>query len=890
MNTPGAAEARPTPSWQELTDAVNDTSSPLPAAGLARLFADAMDTAAAAAAADSEERIAAVSAQGELSYPQLAAAVADLAGRLLAAGVTPGGRVILCADLGWEQLAGALAVWSVGGVVVPVPPGLSQITRWDVAAAVKAVAVVSQWWQIGRIAWPDGLSVLTVETPETPPAAFAPADVDPDTAALLLPDGAGGRVAVTHRALAAAVLDAGTRLGLGPQDRVLVTGQADTPLSLHQLLGAALAGATAVFGQDIDQNDPRACAEQLRDDAVSVWLTTPSLLGLVLDYLAASAEPFPAGVRAVVASGERLGSESVRELRAAASGELTIAHATSPAPGQPWAAWHEADDVEDGRASVPLGRPMANQKVYILSETLAPCPLWVVGRIHFGGLAAVPAADADAPAPVVAAPSGESLVATTLFGRLLPEGVVEVTGDETAQVTVHGRALRLQDLEVALAAHPDVRQAAAVPVATGAEAASESAAFVRVQSSATVTAAELLEYLRRKVSPYLLPETIELLEALPLSPDGRVDRAALAAAARETAAVETAEADAPVQSADDEELTRRVTEIACRQFAVSHIEPHVNMLDIGATSYQLVRLATVLEEELGLVVSVEEILRFPSIAVIVGSHLSAVEQGAAPAAARPDSAQEPESAAATVSESESVPEPATADSAAPVEVLTDLVARQAFKDTHRGIRHDLDDSPAVAWPAASPESAAVRRSVRTFDDRPVDLAAVRTLISATRMAVRDGEPSFRYPSAGGAYPVQLYILVAPSRVRDLPGGTYYYHPERDCLVLLDAQGTLPASAHADINRAAFRESAFSLFLIGRMEAIVPLYGELSWDFTVFEAGALTQLLSQTAVEQGLGLCSVGTMDVSVLPELFGLAEGDRFLHTMVGGVPADDAR
>ena len=885
MNTSGAPETRPTPSWQELTDIVNDTSSPLPAAGLARLFADAdaVNTPEAA------ERTAAISARGELTHRELAAAVADLAGRLLDSGVTPGGRVVLCADLGWEQLAGLLAVWRVGGVAVPIAPGSAQITRWDAAAAVKAAAVVTQWWQIGRIAWPDGLAVLTVETPEeapedaraeSAPAESAFADVEPDAAALLLPDGRGGRTAVTHRALAAAVLDVNTRLALAPQDRVLITGQADTPLSLHQMLGSALAGATAVFGQDIDQNDPAACAAQLRDDAVSVWLTTPSMLSLVLDHLAEAAEPFPAAVRAVVAAGERLGSDVVRELRAAAAGsEVAVAYATSPAPEQPWAAWHEPDDVEDGRASVPLGRPMANQRVHILSEALAPCPLWVAGRIHFGGLAAVPAADADVPAQAVVTPSGESVVATTLFGRLLPEGVIEVTGDETAQVTVHGRALRLQDLEVALAAHDEVRQAAAVPITTADGAGS--AAFVRVRPASAVTAAELSDYLRRKVSPYLLPETIDILQALPLTPDGRVDRSALAAKAREAAAVQEAAAGDPAagtaDDADDAELMRRVTEIACRQFAVSHIEPHVNMLDIGATSYQLVRLATVLEEELGLTVSVEEMLLFPSIAVIVGSHLSAVEQGAAPANKAGGEDTEPAALA----------EPAPA-----AEMLTDLLARQAFKDGHRGIRHDLDDSPAVAWPAAEQESesAAVRRSVRTFDDRPVALESLRALISTTRMGTRGGEPSFRYPSAGGAYPVQLYVLVAPGRVRDLPGGSYYYHPERDCLVLLDPQGTLPASAHADINRAAFRESAFSLFLIGRMDAIVPLYGELSWDFTVFEAGALTQLLSQTAAEAGLGLCSVGTVDVSALPELFGLVEGDRFLHTLVGGVPADEAR
>ncbi len=186
-------------------------------------------------------------------------------------------------------------------------------------------------------------------------------------------------------------------------------------------------------------------------------------------------------------------------------------------------------------------------------------------------------------------------------------------------------------------------------------------------------------------------------------------------------------------------------------------------------------------------------------------------------------------------------------------------------------------------PAARPAQAF--RTVRRFDPRPVDLDVLGALLQALQVTSVAGRPTRRYPSAGGSYAVGVYVLVAPGRVRSLATGSYYYHPVRHRLVPVAADAVLPASAHAEPNRAAFRQSAFSLYLVARMPAITPLYGDLAWDFTVFEAGAMTQLLGTVAEECGLGLCPVGAMDTAPLPELFALDRDDRFVHALLGGVP-----
>jgi nonribosomal peptide synthetase protein BlmIII len=178
-----------------------------------------------------------------------------------------------------------------------------------------------------------------------------------------------------------------------------------------------------------------------------------------------------------------------------------------------------------------------------------------------------------------------------------------------------------------------------------------------------------------------------------------------------------------------------------------------------------------------------------------------------------------------------------------------------------------------------------RRSERHFSSASVVFADLAALLGALRTTDLGGETKYWYPSAGGAYPLGAYLDVAPGRVRDLDAGTYYVHPVRAELVPVTPGSGIPAGAHADINRAALAESAFAIYLISRLDAITPLYGELAWDFSVFEAGAMTHLLMSVAAEVGLGLCPVGTLDSAELTGPLRLHPNDRFVHALLGGIP-----
>jgi epothilone synthetase B len=217
-----------------------------------------------------------------------------------------------------------------------------------------------------------------------------------------------------------------------------------------------------------------------------------------------------------------------------------------------------------------------------------------------------------------------------------------------------------------------------------------------------------------------------------------------------------------------------------------------------------------------------------------------------------------------------------------------------FKLERPGLRADLQNLPAINLDFSGDDSIRRdryygRRSVRTFSEQAVTRFQFSELLSCLSGCQSTDSliPKFLYPSAGNLQPVQCYVHISPGRVEGLTAGTYYYHPERHRLIAL-SNSDLPLSCHLPHNAVTGEQAAFSIFLIGQMAAIEPIYGELARDFCLLEAGAMTQLLMSEAVNVGLGLCPIGDLDFQAIRHLFRLNETHAFLHCIVGGNPVDN--
>ena len=223
-------------------------------------------------------------------------------------------------------------------------------------------------------------------------------------------------------------------------------------------------------------------------------------------------------------------------------------------------------------------------------------------------------------------------------------------------------------------------------------------------------------------------------------------------------------------------------------------------------------------------------------------------------------------------------------------LLLDPAERGRFKQSQRGIRRFGDTNGqgvSLAFPEAESDWRSpylVRRTQLGFPGQPVPATALGSLLGCLRQARLNGSPKYRYPSAGGLYPVQAYVGVRDGGVDGIAAGVYYYQPVLHRLIpLSEEDGVLDETLHWPANRVAAASASFAVFLVADLSAIQPLYGQAARDFSLLEAGAMAQLLAREAEERGIGLCPIGSLDFERIRDRFQLSEDQVLLHTLLGG-------
>ncbi|MDJ0567708.1 MAG: thioesterase domain-containing protein, partial [Pleurocapsa sp. MO_192.B19] len=222
-------------------------------------------------------------------------------------------------------------------------------------------------------------------------------------------------------------------------------------------------------------------------------------------------------------------------------------------------------------------------------------------------------------------------------------------------------------------------------------------------------------------------------------------------------------------------------------------------------------------------------------------------------------------------------------------VLIDPIERIEFKLNQPGLQQ-LDFSlpmvelPQTEFDEATTQAYLERQSYRQFLPQPLSLEQLSQFLGCLRqMKFADYPlPKYLYPSAGNLYPVQTYLFIKPDRVEGLEGGIYYYHPGNHRLLLVNGSSLIDDRIYG-ANQPIFERAAFSIFLIGELSAIAPMYGELAKDFCLLEAGHIGQLLMSGAPKQEIGLCPIGSVESAQIQDLLRLESTQILLYSFVGG-------
>ena len=822
------------------------------------------------------QNVAVIGPTKSLTYYEVFCRANQLGHQLRARGAKPNQLVAVVMEKGWEQVVAVLGILASGAAYLPLDADLPEERLLALLEHGEVELVVTQPWLTNKFEWPDHIRRIVIEedflaTEEQ--SRLNPVQNPKDLAYVIYTSGSTGLpkgVMIDHRGAVNTILDINQRFNVGPSDRGLALSSLSFDLSVYDIFGTLAAGGTLVIPAATGTRDPAYWAQLLLEEEITIWNSVPALMTVLVEYLEQHPELRPLALKAVLMSGDWIPLTLPDSIKALIE-NVQVISLGGATEASIWSILYPIGKRDASWKSIPYGRPMLNQQFHVLNDALTPCPVWVPGHLHIGGIGLAKGYWRDAEktqASFITHPqTGEPLYRTGDLGRYLPDGTIEFLGREDFQVKVQGYRTELGEIEAALLQHPAV--GTAIVTAVGDRGSDKRLiGYILSRQEPAPTSEDVRQFLGSKLPSYMIPSAFAFIDQLPLTPNGKIDRRALP---------EPALPDVQIDASMDpewSELTKTICRLVAQVLKLDSLSLEDNLQNLGATSIDMIRIVNLLETELQFRPPMNAFYRESSVNGLVRLY----QQEMAQKEHSPSDGEEHSLSTPTVSS-------LTRD----FELIVDPEERVAFVRQQPGLRGSLENSTEVELMSSDSEESLrakylARQSYRQFSSQPISLSHFSEWLGCLRQYRVHDHPKYRYASAGGLYPVQTYLYLKQERIAGLEGGIYYYHPARHRLISLTPQIDLPSDLYDPfINRPIFEQAAFAVFLIVRLRAIAPMYGNQSLHFSAIEAGLMAQLLESEAPNSQLGLCQIGDVEFDRIRSYFALDDTDHLIHSLLGG-------
>jgi amino acid adenylation domain-containing protein len=588
---------------RQVLDEWNDTAADYPRdACLHDLFA--------AQAERTPETVAVADWQGRerLTYAELAGRAGRLARRLRDLGVGPDVPVAICLRRSPALTVAVLATLGAGGAYVPVDPSYPR-ERLEMMLAIARPRVLLTEERLKDSIPAGDFKVICLDAEEGS-GPFPQVAVSPDNLAyVIFTSGSTGvpkGVAMPHRPLVNLFAWQLRNSVLGPGAKTLQFASLSFDVSCQELFSTWAAGGTLVLISEELRLDPSALLDALRSQEIE-RLFLPFVALQQLAEIAAERDVWPETLREVVTAGEQLQiTPAVAELFTRLP-ECRLFNQYGPSETHVATAYALPGPARTWPALPSVGIPVANTRILLLDGGLVPAgvpgELCIGGDCLAQGYLSRPDLTAERFMPDPFA-DGERLYRTGDLARWHRDGNLEFLGRTDQQLKIRGFRVEPGEIEAVLAAHPAVREAAVVARQDPGTSARRLVAYLATQG--TVTAGELRAAVRERLPDYMVPSAFHFLEALPLTPSGKIDRRGLPdmeAAGGETGSV-------PPRTPLEEEIVGIWRQV----MGVERVGVHDNFFDLGGHSLLAVRLLARIRRQLGCDLPLASLFAGPTIA------------------------------------------------------------------------------------------------------------------------------------------------------------------------------------------------------------------------------------------------------------------------------------
>ena len=548
----------------------------------------------------------------QLTYGELDRRSNQLAHYLQSLGIGPGKLVAVAMERSADLVVTLAGILKAGGAYVPLDPAYpparleymlvdsnaqALLTKQGVLRDVASLAL-----HVRTVYVDDGWSIVSGFDAGAPPFAAQPEDL----AYVMYTSGSTGTpkgVAVPHRAVTNFLRSMQREPGISSSDRLLAVTSASFDISVLEMFLPLIAGATVVVVDEATAGDGRRLIDAMEQYRPTIMQATPATWRMLLDSRWSGRPDLT-----ILCGGEALARDLADELLTRCASLWNMYGPTETT------VWSSVYRVVPGEHEVPIGRPIANTQFYVLAGDGQPVGIGVPGELYIGG-AGLASGYLNKPEltdkaflrRTIDAGPEQRVYRTGDLVRYRGDGVLRILGRLDHQVKVRGFRVELGEIEATLRQHESV-SGAVVGVRADRTGMRSLVAYVIPSDEKGISSAQLREFVGKSLPPYMVPQSIVTVPAIPRLPNGKIDRQTL---------IQSEPGTPPQQAAAEytpDALSRQLVAIWEQVLATSPVGVADDFFDLGGHSLLAAQMMAEVEEQLGVQPSLSAFLQSPTVA------------------------------------------------------------------------------------------------------------------------------------------------------------------------------------------------------------------------------------------------------------------------------------
>lgn len=554
------------------------------------------------------------------SYQTLNKRANRIAHLLKEMGVEPGSFVGLYMNRSLEMVAALLGIMKSGSAYLPLDPGFPEERLNYMVNDAAAAVLITEGRLANNLSFAGKRLVVDRERAhiEAQPSRNPKPTAQPhDAAYVIYTSGSTGRpkgVQISHRSLVNFLCSMRHEPGITRSDRLLALTTLSFDIAGLELFLPLLAGACVVLVDRETAYDAMALMKEIDRSDITVMQATPATWRMLLDSGWIGKQDLK-----ILCGGEALNRDLADALVERGQSLWNLYGPTETT------IWSTVWRVDGGSGPVLIGRPIANTEIYILDEHLEPVPLGVPGGLYIGGHGLAmgylnqPELTQE---KFITHPFGSDdssrIYSAGDLARYLPDGRIECLGRIDHQVKIRGFRIELGEIETHLSKHPAVNKCVVV-AREDRPGDKRLVAYIVSEKAGQLDHTEMRFFLKRTLPEYMIPSTIVALDALPMTPNGKIDRKALPVPGR----VESAQ----LFTGPRTHMEKTIARIWAEVLGIGHVDVHDDFFDLGGHSLLATQLAAKLREAFGIDLPLRAIFIDSSVAKIAAKILYSAKQG-----------------------------------------------------------------------------------------------------------------------------------------------------------------------------------------------------------------------------------------------------------------------